>query len=204
MVSKRKAAANALAHTADEIEGGVRFETDAIAVILSNVEDTRAAFNVGGNPRLRPLGNHELLRVVEISRNFLAEAGYGRADFKQGIRQLIRFSALKPPDRARRNAKMNSKSCCAAVRRRGRRRTSCFALRRTRHCKRDRRQNAASSLRLRVLDKFAYPKTDYRKRKCKSRKYYNRDFELAGRVGILRDVGNSIHRSINWRRISHG
>jgi hypothetical protein len=31
-------------------------------------------------------GSHEPLRVVEIYRNFLAEADYGRVDFKQGIR----------------------------------------------------------------------------------------------------------------------
>jgi hypothetical protein len=31
-------------------------------------------------------GSHELLRVVEIYRNPLAEADYGRVDFKAGIR----------------------------------------------------------------------------------------------------------------------
>ena len=31
-------------------------------------------------------GSHGLLRIVEIYRNFLAEADYGRADFKRGIR----------------------------------------------------------------------------------------------------------------------
>jgi hypothetical protein len=67
---------------------------------------------------------------------------------------------------------------------------------------------AASSLRLRVLNEFANPKTDYRKPKCKGRKYYNRDFELAGRVGIrghaVLDVGNWIHGGSNRCRISHG
>ena len=31
-------------------------------------------------------GSHELLRVVESYRNFLAEADYERVDFKRGIR----------------------------------------------------------------------------------------------------------------------
>jgi hypothetical protein len=31
-------------------------------------------------------GSHGLVRIVEINRNFLAEADYGRVDFKRGIR----------------------------------------------------------------------------------------------------------------------
>jgi hypothetical protein len=31
-------------------------------------------------------GSYGLVRIVEINRNFLAEAYYGRVDFKRGIR----------------------------------------------------------------------------------------------------------------------
>jgi hypothetical protein len=31
-------------------------------------------------------GSHGLVRIVELSPNFLAETDYGRVDFKRGIR----------------------------------------------------------------------------------------------------------------------
>jgi hypothetical protein len=56
-----------------------------------------------------------------------------------------------------------------------------------------------------VLRKEANPKTNHHEPNCKSRKYYNRDFDLAGSLAIpgyaVRSVRSWIHGGIEGRRI---
>jgi hypothetical protein len=51
-----------------------------------NDENRSVERRVSGLIPVEVFGSHGLVRIVEINRNFLAEADYGRVDFKRGIR----------------------------------------------------------------------------------------------------------------------
>jgi hypothetical protein len=57
-----------------------------VAVAIETGPRVESFLNAKGWLRTRVFGSHGLVRIVEINRNFLAEADYGRVDFKRGIR----------------------------------------------------------------------------------------------------------------------